>query len=246
MIRAALLLLALALPAPVSAADCVVLLHGLARGKGSMAGLETVLSRRGYRVVNADYPSTSTTIEALAAHVGEAVQGCGTARVHFVTHSLGGILVRVWMRDHRPARMGRVVMLGPPNGGSELVDELGGIPGFELWNGPAGKQLGTDAASLPSMLPPVDYPVGVIAGTQSVNPLYSNLIPGPDDGKVGLGRTRVEGMADHIALPVTHTFMMWDPEVIAQVLTFLATGAFDASITRARAIGMVLERPGAE
>lgn len=242
MIRATLFLLTLALPTPVAAGDCVVLLHGLARGKGSMTGLETVLSRKGYAVVNADYPSTSTTIDELVAHVGQAVQDCGTARVNFVTHSMGGILVRVWMQDHRPGRMGRVVMLGPPNGGSELVDELGEIPGFELWNGPAGMQLGTGTGSVPLSLPPVDYPVGVIAGTQSVNPLYSNLIPGPDDGKVGLDRTKVDGMADHIALPVTHTFMMWDPQVIAQVVLFLRDGAFDPSLTWSQAVAMVAER----
>lgn len=239
--RVLAILLALT-PLPGLAAECVVLLHGLARGPASMAGMARVLERQGYAVVNAGYPSTETTVAGLLTHVDAAVAACGTARVSFVTHSMGGILVRAWMVDHRPARMGRTVMLGPPNTGSELVDELGNVPGFALVNGPAGLQLGTGAGSVPLALPPVDWPVGVIAGTQSVNPLYSALIPGPDDGKVALDRTRVDGMADHIALPVTHTFMMWDPQVIAQTLLFLRGGAFDPALTWAQAVAMVAGR----
>jgi triacylglycerol lipase len=152
---------------------------------------------------------------------------------------MGGILLRAWLVGQRPANMGRVVMLGPPNAGSELVDELGGLPGFATINGPAGLQLGTGPGSLPQALPPVDYPVGVIAGVQSVSPLFSHLIPGPDDGKVGLARTRVPGMADHIALPVTHTFMMWDPQAMAQVLLFLRNGVFDPDLTWTAALGVL-------
>lgn len=231
--------LALAGAVPVAAADCVVLLHGLARGAASMAPMAQVLRRHGYAVVNATYPSTTATVGELSAHVGWAVDRCGSARVHFVTHSMGGIVLRVWLAGRRPPDMERVVMLGPPNAGSELVDALGGLPGFAALNGPAGLQLGTGAGSLPRGLPPVDYPVGVIAGVQSVSPLFSSLIPGPDDGKVALDRTRVDGMADHLALPVTHTFMMWDPQVVAQVLTFLQTGAFDPSLTWTQSLGLV-------
>jgi hypothetical protein len=217
--------------APARAADCVVLLHGLARGAGSMAPLAQVPRRRGYATQNAAYPSTPAPVAALVSHVGTAVGRCGTARVHFVTYAMGGILLRAWPAGQRPAHMGRAVMPGPPNAGSGLADELGNLPGFATIDGPAGLQLGTGPGSVPLSLPPVDYPVGVIAGVQSVSRLFSSLIPGPDDGRVGLARTRVEGMADHIALPVTHTFMMWDPQVVAQVLTFLETGAFDPSLT---------------
>ncbi len=217
------------------AVECVVLLHGLARSADSMADLQNHLQREGYTVANIDYPSRDYAIAELAPMaINQGLEQCraqGSHRIHFVTHSLGGILVRQYLAK-KPAPdplpvLGRVVMLGPPNQGSEIVDNLKDIPGYALWNGPAGSQLGTGSNSVPRQLGPAHFELGIIAGTYTMNPFLSQYLPGQNDGKVSVASTRMEGMDDFIALPTTHTFMMVNERVINQTLFFLMNGRFD-------------------
>ncbi len=218
------------------ATECVILLHGLVRSATSMATLEQRLLTEGYQVNNIDYPSRDYPIETLAEMaVGQGIEGCEkqqASKINFVTHSLGGILVRVYLKSHQRDDIHRVVMLGPPNQGSEVVDNLKNTPGFELLNGPAGMQLGTQSSDLPKSLGPVNFELGVIAGTQSINLILSTFLPNPDDGKVSVESTKVAGMKDFITLPTAHPFMMKDTEVIDQVVNFLSNGKFSPPDSR--------------
>lgn len=212
--------------------DCVILLHGLLRTSSSMKDMEEKLTNDGYHVVNDSYPSREHPIEELAPLAIEAgLEACGELKgrqqVHFVTHSLGGILVRYYFADHDFKRLGRVVMLAPPNQGSEAADDLGGIPGFDLLNGPAGSQLGKGVESVPLQLDSPDFEFAVIAGDRSIDPITSAVLPNPDDGKVSVADTKLEGMSDFALVNVSHAYIMQNDEVIEMVRRFLKTGQLE-------------------
>jgi pimeloyl-ACP methyl ester carboxylesterase len=211
--------------------EVVVLLHGMGRSALSMKRLEWTLGRHGYRVVNVSYPSTRFSVEKLTDdHLRPALEEIGKSppgQIHFVTHSLGGILVRHYLGTHAMTNLGRVVMLGPPNQGSEVADALKRWSFYRLLVGPSGMQLGTGAGDLPRQLGPARFEVGVIAGDRSFNPLFSRLLPGPDDGKVSVASARLEGMKDFLVVHHSHTWLPWRKAVSRQVLAFLKQGQFD-------------------
>jgi triacylglycerol lipase len=209
--------------------DCVVLIHGLGRTGFSMKRIEWELEKQGYRVISLSYPSTRISIEAAADQLEQAIreQALDQApRLHFVTHSLGGIVLRQFLRNCHPSNLGRTVMLAPPNQGSELVDRLKGNVLCRMFTGPTGLQLGTEPSALPRRLGPVTFELGVIAGDRSLNPLFSAWIPGPDDGKVSIASTHIEGMRDFLLVHHTHTWMMWRQNVVRATLRFLESGWF--------------------
>lgn len=212
----------------VEAQQCVVLLHGLARTERAMRTMASALREQNYAVVNIGYPSTDLSIQELAKPaVSKAIGQCPKdSRINFVTHSMGGIILRYFLANESIQRLGRSVMLAPPNKGSEVVDTLADFPGFRWFNGPAGQQLGTGEASVPQTLGPAEFDLGIIAGTSTFNPLLSLMLPNPDDGKVSVESTKLDGMRDHISLPVTHTFMMSNKSVIEQTVHYLQQGRF--------------------
>jgi triacylglycerol lipase len=197
-----------------------------------MAYLEWRLESAGYQVVNESYPSVTRPIETLAAEaVPRGIDACreaGASPVNFVTHSLGSILVRYYLAHSHVDDLGRVVMLGPPNQGSQMADFYLEQDGLSWLRPPALEQLGTGANSIPRLLGPVNFPVGVIAGEATS---MTSVAPGspdaPGDGTVTVAEAQVEGMADMIVMPVGHTFMMWDADVADEVLFFLEQGRFN-------------------
>ena len=210
--------------------DCVVLLHGVNRSWRAMRPMAEALQSAGFTTVNVDYPSRSGTVEELVPMaVGNGLLECrmlGADHIHFVTHSIGGILLRYAHRQTPIPDLGRVVMLAPPNQGSEVVDKTRNIPGAGLVGGEALLQLGTDADSLPAQLGPVDFELGIVAGTGTMNPWMSAMLPNPDDGKVSVARTRVDGMRDFLVVDENHHYIIEDDLVIENTVAFLSTGSF--------------------
>lgn len=210
--------------------EAIILLHGLGRTSRSMNKAGGLLAAYGYKIINVDYPSRSAGISTLAQkYIAQALKQCETEdikKIHFLTHSMGGILLRDYLASQTIDKLGRVVMLAPPNQGSEVVDKLGGWKLFYYLKGPAGLQLGTDNNSVPNQLGPVNFQVGIIAGNKAVNPLLSWLIPGANDGKVSVSRTQVAGMQDFIVMPHSHSFIMRREAVIEQALHFIQQGCF--------------------
>jgi alpha-beta hydrolase superfamily lysophospholipase len=233
----ALLALLVSLPS-VSAApeksrggtEWVILLHGLGRSSRSLGHLEAGLAAQGYAVLNLDYPSLKHPIEYLAEEVlhpqVSRLSASSPAKVHFVTHSMGGIVVRCYLKHHDVPALGRVVMLAPPNQGSELADLLKKSPVFSKFMTPAGRELGTDMDSLPRRLGDAHFNLGVIAGTRSYNPLNSLILAGPDDGTVTVESTKLPGLTDFIILPCSHNSIIHDRRAISQTIYFLRHGAF--------------------
>ena len=211
--------------------EFVILLHGLGRGPGSMEKLEKDLLEKGYRILNEKYPSTKKEIDELIEEfIAPQVAQClaaGAEKIHFVTHSLGGILLRVYLQDNDLPDESRVVMLSPPNKGSELVDTLKDWPIYEWFFGSAGQVLGTDEESLPNQLKRIDVEVGVIVGNKTFEPWFSRMIPGEDDGKVSVERARLDEMKDFLIVEESHSFIMRKKAVRDQVLFFLDKGYFE-------------------
>ena len=213
--------------------DGVVLLHGISRTSRSFQKMQTALEAAGFATLNVGYASRSKPIEALAEDIHLAIERFAEGldgSVHFVCHSMGGLLARVYVARHRPQRLGRMVMLGTPNGGSEIADRLKHIGVYRAWFGPAGQQLVTQRdAAVAAMFPPVDYPVGIIAGNRSVYSISSAFLPKPHDGKVSVENTKLDGMADHIVMETSHPWLVRNGPAIEQTIVFLRDGEFRRS-----------------
>ena len=227
---ALLILLSFCPPALAAQDECVVLLHGLGRTAHSMSKLERRLEQSGYIVRNEGYPSRDRKIEDLAEVVGRGIAHCReqhASKIHFVTHSLGGILVRQYFQDHEALPSTRVVMLGPPNHGSEITDLHKDAWWYRKVTGPAGQQLGTGPDSVPNRLGPVRLEIGVIAGTGAHDLFFSSDFKTENDGKVSVESAKLKEMKDFIVVDNGHTFIMSSDGVIRQVMFFLREGRFD-------------------
>ena len=207
----------------------MVLLHGIARTSVSLTRLERALRANGFATLNIDYASRRKPIAGLADDIHPEVARFAKreAPLHFVAHSMGGLVTRAYIAKYRPDRLAGVVMLGTPNGGSEVADLLSGYRLYNAFYGPAGLELITTSTSRPDALPAVDYPVGVIAGNRFIDPVAGLLVlPKPNDGRVSVQSAMVAGMADHIVVKASHTGLPRHAGAIEQTIAFLRDGRF--------------------
>ncbi len=210
--------------------DYIVLLHGLGRTEKSFDKMENYLRKQGYCVLNIDYPSRAYDIQNLTEKfIKKEVEAFCTdknKKINFVTHSLGGIIVRYYLKKYRMDNLGRVVMLSPPNQGSEIVDSLKDHRFIKEIFGPAFDQLSTKPSSFINALGAADFEFGVITGDKSINWINSWIIPGADDGKVSVERSKMKNMKDFLVVKQAHPFIMDADEVMTAVVNFLQTGRF--------------------
>ena len=214
-----------------SVVHTVVLIHGLGRSRLSMSLVGLWLKFCGYRVMSIGYPSRCVSIaEAVQQHLNPALEQLGIApgsQVHFVTHSLGGIVFRAWAAQRDPAfPLGRAVLLAPPNQGSQIIDELRRQAWVRWWLGPVSAELGTDAASTPNSLGPLPPETGIIMGNKDTLPVFRSLLGPESDGIVSIASAHAEGEADFILLPANHATIIFQPAVFRAVHRFLQTGSF--------------------
>ena len=215
--------------------EAVVLLHGILKSNFDMSLIAAHLKRQGYDVVNISYPSREMNLEQLSEFVKSKLEAApafnNAAKVHFVTHSMGGLITRYYLDQNRPDNLGRVVMLSPPNQGSEFADFMTETKTlkrvYDRVFGPAGAQLRTKYQH--SVNNKVDFPLGIIAGNASINPMAPWVLGtnGDHDGIVPIERMKIDGMTDMITLKTSHMLMVFSEQVRKQVAYFLKHEKFD-------------------
>lgn len=203
----------------------VVLLHGLWRGWRAMQPLARALQREGFSTLNIPYRSGTMPVEKLAAHIRQQVEKiAGDQPVHFITHSLGGILARTLLGESVPWKTGRIVMLAPPNQGSEIVDWSKNHPLLHHILGPAGRKLGSDGVPCQLAALPRHIEAAVIMGDRCPIPVFRKLLEPANDGIVSANKGRLEGLRGFSTIHADHTFIQMHPETIRLCLHFLKTG----------------------
>jgi triacylglycerol lipase len=208
--------------------DYVIILHGITRSNKHMQKLATYLQKDGFDVINLSYPSTTHKIEDLTEIINKEIsqRTPENKRIHFIGYSMGGLMVRALIHKYNYKNLGKVVQLAPPNQGSELADFVKNFWPYKKIFGPAGQQLITDQSAVKHIFGEVNYELGIIAGNATIDPISSAIIPGENDGKVAVERTKLEGMKDHIVVSASHTFFPFNKEVQKQTLYFLKNGNF--------------------
>jgi len=215
---------------PEMTGHAVILLHGIIRSSKSMSRMQKSLNEAGFVAVPFDYPSTQANLDRCSEYLDQVVKSLnGVKKISFVTHSMGGLVVRNWLRTHKDKRLTRLVMLGTPNKGAEMADKLRDVKLFKLILGPAGQQLVSGDASDIAKLPVPEFEFACIAGARGTAEGYNPIIPGDDDGTVAVSSVMLEGATDSEVFPVLHSFLPLHAAVIKSTRRFLKSGSLRES-----------------
>ncbi len=226
---------------PSAADEQVIIIHGLGRSSWSMKTMSELIEEQGYQVCVVDYPtlrqpldhtldsSTQEIERCLAKVTTNPEQSTNRQKVHFVGHSLGGLVIRSYLASHPElvdsVEMGEVVFVGTPNQGSDVADFFA-----RSWLlstlGETAESLTTHNDSFPNQLPQPTYDFGVIAGTASY-PLFNGLFDEPNDGLVSVKSTKLTGMKDFALVDRKHDRLRRDPYVTELIVNYISTGAFE-------------------
>ncbi|MDC0087904.1 alpha/beta fold hydrolase [Akkermansiaceae bacterium] len=200
--------------------ETVILIHGLWRSVWAMEPMAKFLHSEGYNTVNLAYSSLTKPMDYIVENIGKEVASyLEKGPVHIVTHSLGGIITREILPNLSHDNLGRIVMLAPPNQGSEIIDWLAKHSAPRCTLGPVGLNLGADQITAPSI--PENIETSVIMGNRSLIPFFQKLMPEANDGIVSVERGKVEGMNEFHVLDADHTFIASEPKVMDMTLEFL-------------------------
>lgn len=206
-----------------------ILLHGLGQAPFMLWTMASYLRENGYLVDNIHYKTRKNSLETHKKTLRECFNKHSNAgRIDLVGHSMGGIVIRETLRDVKPDNLGRVVMLGTPNKGSQIADLFENNFFYQKFFGVIGRELTTQFQEKSTANLSIEYDLGIIAGTCCwTHPWFMSSIPGPHDGLVQTERTKLEGARDYIELYATHTFMAWNRSVQKQTIHFLQNGFFE-------------------
>lgn len=206
----------------------IILLHGILRTAKCMNGLAKFLESNKFKVLNLNYPSSKYDIASIATSLNATINEFANqvTKIHFVGYSMGGLIIRAYLNLHRPDNLGRVVMLGTPNQGSEIADFLKDFFLYKKLYGPAGQQLITDQMSFKEIFGAINYELGVIAGVSPYYMVANKIIGRESDGRVSVVSTQINGMQDHVIIKSGHTLLPANKQAWQLTLNFLSKGSF--------------------
>ncbi len=208
--------------------EWVVLVHGMLSSPRAMKKIEKELTMNGYHVMNFGYDSREDSIQIVTDVLDHSIKNLipsGAGTIHFVTHSLGALVVRYYLSKRKIKNLGRFVMIAPPNQGSVWGKTLvKNIPAMRHILGISGEELQYSLKYRPVKPPPCEF--GIISGGTGKSRGLNPFIPGDNDATVAVSETMMEGMKDHIVIPGQHTMLLFQKRVIDNVISFLGTGKF--------------------